>query len=205
MKQSGHAMSRSRNVLRVASFACLALVALPDHAFAHPGQAVQLNARSRLDNAELVLNGTGIRNFLFLDVYQVALFLPRKLSDPQDVLNNTMPRRIRISLLRDVSAERDVEMLLDGMKANNTAEELAAIQAPLDHFLRLIRSLGTVAKGSVVQLDYLPEVGTRVWLNQQFLGNVPGAAFNRALLKIWLGEQPIQKNLKRALLGEVVI
>jgi hypothetical protein len=61
--------------------------------------------------------------------------------------------------------------------------------------------MGTLRKGSVVVLDYLPGDGTRIALNRRHLDNIPGAAFNRALLKIWLGEQPTQASLKRALLG----
>lgn len=157
--------------------------------------------RVRLEGIELQLNGAGYRNYLFLDIYQVALYLPRRLADPRAVLGDDMPRRIRIALLRDISAERDAEFLLGGLEDNNTPAELAAIRPQLDHFLALIRTLGTVPKDSVVLLDYLPRVGTRVWLNQRLLETVPGAAFNRAVLKIWLGEQPIQENLKKALLG----
>lgn len=164
--------------------------------------ALQQEPSTRLDGVDLLLNGAGLRNFLFLDVYVIALYLPQRASDTRAVLNNDLPRRVRITLLRDVSAERDLEFLLEGLKLNNTPDELAAIQLQLDHFLRMIRSLGTIPKGSYVQLDYLPHAGTRVWLNQRLLGNIPGTAFNRSLLKVWLGEQPTQASLKRALLGE---
>jgi len=150
---------------------------------------------------EFVLNGIGIRNFLFFDFYEVALFLPQKLTQANAVLRPEMPRRVRITLLRDVVAERDIEFLLDGLDDNNTHDELAAIQAPLDEFIAMIRALRTVPKGSVVEMDYLPGKGTEVWLNRRFLGMVPGAAFNRSVLKIWLGERPIQRNLKKALLS----
>jgi len=183
--------------VRTVSLFCLGL-------FVASGVVLADNAQAaRPERIELVLNGEGIRNFLFLDIYQVALFLPQKLTDPQAVLNRDLPRRVRITLLREVSAERDLEFLLGGLEDNNSAEEMALIQAPLDQFMHLIRELGTVAKGSIVQLDYAPGIGTRVWLNQRLLGAVPGVAFNRSLLKIWLGERPIQKSLKRALLGEI--
>jgi len=32
-------------------------------------------------------------------------------------------------------------------------------------------------------------------------GTIPGEAFNKALTKIWLGEKPIQADLKKAMLG----
>lgn len=189
-----------------AFFACVASfflssVFISDLVLADQSVVAHQQPRARLDGVELVLNGAGLRNFMFFDIYVAALYLPKRQADAHAVLRHDLPRRMRITLLREVSAERDVEFLMGGLEDNNTPEELAAIQVPLDQFLHMIRALGTVAKGSVVQLDYLPDVGTRVWLNQRLLGTVSGAAFNRSLLKIWLGEQPIQEKLKKALLG----
>jgi hypothetical protein len=181
---------------------CLAMMLAPGWAMAGTGAVSNLETHTRLDGIELVLNGAGLRNFLFLDVYAVALYLPRRLTDANDVLRHDLPRRVWISFLREVSPERDVEYLLDSLRENNMPEELAPMQDRLEQFMRMIRAAGTLAKGSVVQLDYLPRVGTRVWLNQRHMGTVPGADFNRAVLRIWLGEQPTQESLKRALLGK---
>lgn len=156
----------------------------------------------RVDGVDLVLNGVGLRNFMFFDVYVMALYVPKRVTDAHAVIRQDLPRRVQITLLRDVTAERDVDFLMDGLVENNTPEELAVIQPQLEHFLRIVRAMGKVAKGGVVQLDYLPGVGTRVWLNQRLLGTVAGAAFNRSVLKIWLGDHPTQADLKRALLGE---
>lgn len=181
---------------------CLALL-LPVKVHGGGNTALsQQHLQAGNSTAELVLNGTGIRNFLFFDIYRVDLYLPQRLSDVRLVLDDELPRRVQITLLREISAERDVEFLMGGLKDNNSVEELAAIQAPVEQFLNLIRRMGKVPKGHVVLLDYQPSAGTRVWLNNRLLGVVPGAAFNRSLLKIWLGENPIEKQLKRALLGE---
>lgn len=156
----------------------------------------------RVDGVDLVLNGAGLRNFMFFDVYVMALYLPKRVTDANAVLKQDLPRRLQITFLRDVLTERDVDFLMDGLVENNTQEELAVIQGQLDHFLRIVRAMGKIAKGGVVQLDYLPDVGTRVWLNQRLLGTVAGEAFNRSVLKIWLGDHPTQADLKKALLGE---
>ena len=186
-----------------AGLLCLALSVAPNDSFASNRSVESIENPTRLKTVELILNGVGVRNLLFLDMYQVALYLPRKLNDPVDILDRDIPRRLRITLLRDVSVQQDLKYLMSGLIDNNSADELAAIQAPLDQFTTLMNKIGRIPKGDVVQLDYLPSFGTRVWLNQHLLGEVPGAAFNRSLLKIWLGERPIQSNLKRALLGEV--
>lgn len=192
-----------RTAARSACLAFLASVTLFTGANdGQPGPPGKHTALNPTTDADLVLNGAGIRNYLFFDIYRVALYLPQRQSDARQVLHDELPRRVRITLLRDISAERDVEFLMAGLEDNNSAEELAAIQAPVEQFLNIIRRMGKVPKGHVVQLDYQPTVGTRIWLDRRLLGVVPGAAFNRSLLKIWLGENPIAKDLKRALLGD---
>ncbi len=160
-----------------------------------------LEPRARMDDVGLVLNGSGLRSFLFFDIYAIGLYLPYRLTDVEAILGKDLPHRVQITLLRDMSTERGVDKLMGGLEDNNTPEELAAIETPLKQFFGVIRSLGQVAKGSVLYLDYLPGVGTRVSFNHRVVGTVPGSDFNRSLLKIWLGERPIQNNLKKALLG----
>ena len=53
----------------------------------------------------------------------------------------------------------------------------------------------------MILLDYLPGAGTRVTINQDNKGTIPGDDFNRALLRIWLGEKPADGSLKKAMLG----
>lgn len=190
------------NPVRLAGVFCLPVCCLPMQSMASNSDVTSgKGSRLERNGDALVLNGAGVRQMLFMDIYQAALFLPYRLNDPRRVLNDDIPLRLRITLLRDVSTRHDLDALLDGLEDNNSAVEMAAIQPQLEQFLALLRKLGTVSKGSVVELDYQPDVGTRVWLNQRLLGAVPGMPFNRSLLRIWLGEQPIQSSLKRALLG----
>jgi hypothetical protein len=56
-------------------------------------------------------------------------------------------------------------------------------------------------KGDVILLDYLPGAGTRVTVRGDDKGTIAGVDFNRALLRIWLGEQPADSALKKAMLG----
>jgi hypothetical protein len=56
-------------------------------------------------------------------------------------------------------------------------------------------------EGDLISLDYLPGKGTVVTIKGVEKGVVPGGDFYQALLKVWLGESPISKSLKRQLLG----
>ena len=50
-------------------------------------------------------------------------------------------------------------------------------------------------------LDYLPGIGTRFTFNGITRLTIPGEDFNRAMLRIWLGDRPVDGRLKSALLG----
>ena len=42
---------------------------------------------------------------------------------------------------------------------------------------------------------------TKVGLNGAAKGSIPGEAFNKALMNAWLGDNAVQSDLKKAMLG----
>jgi len=93
-----------------------------------------------------------------------------------------------------------VERLVDGLKDNNSEAELAAIKAQQEQMVAAMKGFGEVKEKDVVTLDYV-EGTTRILLNGQAKATIPGDAFNAALTKVWLGDKPVQADLKKALLG----
>ncbi len=75
---------------------------------------------------------------------------------------------------------------------------MQSLQQRLNDFNHLFR---TVARGDVIVLDYVPGKGTSVSINNELQGTVPGHDFNQALLKVWLGDEPADDDLKEAMLG----
>ena len=86
----------------------------------------------------------------------------------------------------------------EGFAANNTTEEIKSLQGRINSFNSFF---DTIKKGDVIRLDYIPGEGTQVWINDAKKGAVEGEYFNRALLKVWLGDKPGDKGLKKAWLG----
>jgi hypothetical protein len=63
--------------------------------------------------------------------------------------------------------------------------------------------IGIARHGNVITLNYIPGTGTQLGLDGQSKGTpIPGEDFYRALLRIWLGEDPVDQSLKKALLGQ---
>ena len=80
---------------------------------------------------------------------------------------------------------------------------MAGLKDRLKQFSDTLLAAGEPKTGTSVVIDWLPESGTRLTINGQVKGkDIAGEDFYRALLKIWLGNKPVQDDLKQALLGK---
>lgn len=177
---------------------CVALAASLPALGAEVG-GVKLDDKLSLGAQELQLNGAGIRTRLMFKVYVASLYVPQKSADPSALLKQA-PRRIQLNVLRKLSADQLVDALVEGLQANNSADELAAIKTQTDQLVSIMKAFDEVQEKDVVALDFV-DGATRIGLNGQAKGAIAGERFNQALMRVWLGEKPVQADLKKALLG----
>lgn len=156
----------------------------------------------QVGNQNLVLNGAGVRVKIIVDVYAAGLYLPNKVRSEGKAISSTGAKSMQIVLLRDLTGEKFAEAMVDGFKANNTDADVAKYQAKLDQLRSLMLTFGTVKEGTVINMTSIPGTGLRVSVNGQQKGTeITGDDFYQAMLKIWLGEKPVDSDLKSALLG----
>ncbi len=148
----------------------------------------------------LVLNGFGLREKFWVDVYVGSLYLPAKSSDIGEILSKPGPLRIQLDFVyKEVAQEKLLESWREGFEKNQSQASLQMLEARIAQFYRLFDS-SAVARDQY-GFDYQPGIGTRVSKNQQELGVIAGEDFRNALLEIWLGNQPADKGLKKGMLG----
>jgi len=181
----------------------LAVAALGVQAAEVGGVKLEDKLRLTPTGPELVLNGAGIRTRVFFKVYVGALYLPEKKAAANDVLALAGPKRVAMNMLRDLTAQQLSEGLADGIRNNSSATEQEALKARTDELVAIMNALGEAKKGDVILLDFLPESGTRMVVNGQPRGKpIAGDDFYRALLRIWLGDKPVDDDLKKGMLGQ---
>ena len=177
------------------------LVAL---AFALPASALDIHGVKLADKADvgghaLVLNGAGTRTKVVFKIYVGSLYLPQPAKDLAQVLAQPA-RRVRMDLLRNLSADQLSDALLEGLKENNSDAQLAAVKGETAEMVAAMKGFGDVKQGSVVTLDFVDGT-TRIVLDDKLHASIAGTAFNDALMRMWLGEHPVQADLKAAMLG----
>jgi hypothetical protein len=164
---------------------------------------VKLDDTIRLANQELKLNGAGIRYKAIFKVYVAGLYLYEKKSTVQDVLAAPGAKRVAIVMLRDVSNEELGRGFMSGIQQNSDKSEKAKLIMQLQKFGEIFASIPELKKGDILTTDWIPGSGTVVHLNGKKVSDVlPDVAFYNALLKIWLGDKPVDAQLKPLMLGE---
>lgn len=148
----------------------------------------------------LVLNGAGVRTKFVVKVYVAALYATAKTGDAAALVNSAEPRRMRLHMLRDVDSKSLDGALQDGLRDNTPKQELEALKEPAQRLSALMASVGSAKEGDVIDLDFDAK-GVSVSDNGKARGRIDDPAFARALLRVWLGENPSQSSLKKALLG----
>jgi hypothetical protein len=163
---------------------------------------VKLDDRAKVGAAELVLNGAGLRKRAFFQVYAMGLYLPEKKPVAADAIGAPGAKRVAIHMLRDVDAATFTEALVDGMRPNHDAAAMKALEPRIAELSAIMGELQEAKKGMAILLDWQPGTGTIISVDGKTRGKpIPGEDFYRALLRIWLGERPVQDDLKKALLA----
>lgn len=164
---------------------------------------IRYEETARVGTADLKLNGAGIRYKAIFKVYTAGLYLKDKKSTVADVLASTGPRRVLITMLRDVSSEDFSRGFMSGIQKNTEKVEKARLTSQFLRFGELFAAVPELRKGDVLMCDWIPDVGTVMTLNGKRMGEpYPDITFNNAILRIWLGDYPVDNGLKRALLNE---
>jgi hypothetical protein len=180
-------------------FALTLLVSI--HATAAEVEGHRFDDRIRVADTDLVLNGIGFRAVLMFKAYAAALYMTEKADKPAAVLAVKGAKRLQIKMLLDVDAKEFTKAVNVGIPRNSTEAEGAALKDRMEQFDRTIDAVGKIKKGDVVTLDFVPSKGMVFSLNGVVKGQtIPGADFYAGLLRIFIGDKPVDQKLKAGLL-----
>lgn len=174
--------------------------------------SVSLNAR-QLDDVDLPdnvtldgtsvplqLNGMGYRTKFVFNVYVGGLYTETKADSRDAVQALKGPKRVLMHMTYDeVSHEKMADAWREGFEENASDEQFKKLESRLSTFISYFPDL---KEGDVVLLDYIPATGTVVSFNGEAKAVIEGADFYSALLDVWLGEEPVDDDLKEAMLGK---
>lgn len=156
-----------------------------------------------LQGTPLQLNGAGTRFKAVFKVYAAGLYLPQKADTADAVLASNGPKRLHITMLRDIDANELGKLFTRGVEDNAPKAEFSRLVPGLIRMSEVFSAHKKLVAGDTFTIDWVPGQGTVI--------SVKGAAqgqpfkepeFFQALMRIWLGNNPADALLKDALLGK---
>jgi len=79
---------------------------------------VKLEDSAQVHGTQLQLNGAGTRYKFVIKVYVAGLYLAKKVSTPDEVISQPGPKRLSITMVRDVDANEFGKLLTRGIEDN---------------------------------------------------------------------------------------
>lgn len=150
----------------------------------------------QVDGDRLVLNGMGLREKFFIDVYVAALYLPKAERSEQSIFAADEKRRVVMHFVHDVSKEQVCDAWTESLEANRPNAD-ASLKRDFDTLCSYMES---VEDGGKMTFTYVPGEGTTVSVNGEDKGTLGDKAFADALFASWIGQHPATAKLKRGML-----
>ncbi len=149
-----------------------------------------------LDGQQLLLNGAGLREFLFVDIYVGAMYLPQPTHSETDAIQADVPKRIEMHFIyKHVTREQMLETFQEGLEKN---PQVAQLRARLDGLYAIMQDAWA---GDRVVIDYVPGLGTTIDIAGRARSTFEGYDFMQAIWTLFIGPHPPSRKLKRGLLG----
>jgi Chalcone isomerase-like len=158
---------------------------------------VRIPDMATVEGKTLKLNGMGLRKKVVFKVYVAGLYLEQPSKDPRAIVSSDQIKSIRLSILRSLQAGKITEAITEGFEKNSKAD-MPALKARLERFNAMFPD---VKEGDEIVMTYVPGKGTIVTAKGVEKGVIEGKDFADALFSVWLGPNPVQEDLKKALLA----
>ena len=149
------------------------------------------------ERTPLELCSTGLLRYKRIFRGYAAALYRKECSSPQADLAAS-PMRLELSYFWSIAGHRFGEAAETLLRESLDPPEFAAIE---EHMRRLHASYRSVSPGDRYALTWTPGVGTELSLNGRALVTIAGEEFARAYFDLWLGDEPMDEELRNALLA----
>lgn len=163
---------------------------------------VSVPAVAQQSAGPLQLNGAGLRRKFMLKVYVASFYTAKPVRTFQEAASPKLARRLQLHFMRDVSGKEMSEVLVKAISATSTPSEVGAASLGIAKLGEMVSARKSLKAGDTFIIDWIPGEGTRLGINGQLESFViTEPEFNVTLLRVFLGQKPIDDDLKAELLG----
>jgi len=161
--------------------------------------ANELPESMEYQDTKLTLNGQGTRVMFFMKIYESGLYLNSANSNADEIIDQDSVMGIRLNVISSMLTAESMKKAINEGFVKSTKDNTQPITDQISQFMATLHQ--AIEVGDVYEFIYLPESGVDVLRNSELLDTIAGLEFKKAFFGIWLSDNPIQKSLKKVMLG----
>ncbi len=160
---------------------------------------VILPAQLKVESADLILNGGGIRKKMIFKLYTAGLYLQSKNKDAAQIISADESMAMRLVITSGMINSDNMSEAIEEGFGKSTKGNTAPIRSKIDDLLNTFTK-EAIEVGNVFDIVYVPGQGVKTYKNNKLKSTITGLDFKRALFGIWLSNDPVDSKLKEKLL-----
>lgn len=154
-----------------------------------------------LSDRTLRLNGLGLRGVAWVKAFVAGLYLSAPSKDPSQILAMQGPKRLRLKIMLTAPSHELTKSLIRRVNRHEPESVRARLGERLPRLAAMIDGIGELQQGDTLDLDFVPDRGVSLRHNDKPVGApVPGEDLYRAVLKIFVGDNPVDARMREGLL-----
>lgn len=139
----------------------------------------------------LVRSGVGTLSKWFIKGCDIALYAEAETK--KSAILDDFPKCLELYYYRTIKSDQFAVAAWETLRKGWDEKRRNAEKSAIDRIHALYKD---VSKGDRYRLIYIPDVGTRLFLNGKSLGCVEGAGFAEVYFSIWIGKTPMDLKLR---------
>jgi hypothetical protein len=159
---------------------------------------VHIEEAYNTSSSSLVLNGSGVRSKFFMDLYVASLYLPKTETDTQAILDSPA-LAIQLDILSSMITSEKMNAAINEGFDKATNGQTQVIGSAITRFMASFDA--PIKVGDRFVFEIKKDSGVNSIKNGIPQSEIQDELFRRALINIWLGDEPAQGSLKDAMLG----
>lgn len=149
--------------------------------------------------SELPLNGSYQYRYLgVVPIFNAELYLPPNYEDA--AFDRDKPLDLVFTYYRSISSEQLIKQANIALEAGQKSNQIAKFSKELETINSAYRN---VNRGDRYRLNYVPNAGTTLFLNDEKLVTIEDPNFPAFYLSIWLGDKPGNSKLSKNLWADI--
>lgn len=161
---------------------------------------VTIPTKVKFNETTLILNGAGIREKFWIDLYVGGLYTEKKTSDANSIISDDKSMAIKLHIISSLITTKKMTDAVDEGFEKSMKGKQSELKEEIEKFKAIFKP--EIKEGDIYDLVYIPNKGTVVYKNSKLATTIKGVKFKQALFGIWLCDEPADEDLKEDMLDK---